>query len=100
MNRRPLRYELPVNDNAKPLPAGKILHFTEHRNTSHGGVHRVEVWVEVTFDGDDFRNDHFVGTQRVKIIGTGHPIPDGAEHLATCLDGPLVWHLYKLKEDS
>lgn len=29
------------------------------------------------------------------IIGTGHPIPDGAEHMATCMAGPFVWHLYE-----
>lgn len=92
MQRRPLRYELPVNDNAHLLPAGKILHFTEHRNTQFGAVHRVEVWVEVTVDG--------AATQHVQIIGTGHQIPDGAEHLASCLDGRYVWHLYRLKEGS
>lgn len=100
MQRRPFRYELPVNDAAHQLPAGKILHFTEHRNSRLGAVHRVEVWVEVAINGDDFLRDPITGAQHVQIIGTGHPIPDGAEHLASCLDGPLVWHLYRLKESS
>lgn len=28
------------------------------------------------------------------IRGTGHPIPDGFRYLASCDDGPYVWHLF------
>lgn len=32
----------------------------------------------------------------VCVFGTGHPIPDGAQHLFSCQQGPFVWHLYTI----
>ncbi len=29
------------------------------------------------------------------VVGTGHPIPDGFEHVQSIFDGPFVWHLYR-----
>lgn len=98
--RRPFRYVLPVNDAVHELPAGKILHLSEDRRKGLSGSRRIEVWVEVTIDGDDFMKDPIVGTQQVKIIGTGAWIPPGAAHIATCLDGMFVWHLYQIKEQQ
>lgn len=34
------------------------------------------------------------------IVGTGHPIPDNAEHIATCHPSPFVFHLYEIKESA
>lgn len=92
MTRQPLRYTIPVNDEPYQLPAGKILHLSEQRKQSLGAVHNVEVWIEVEIPVNT--------SQTLRIIGTGQDIPDGAQHLATALDGPYVWHLYQLKEDS
>jgi hypothetical protein len=36
----------------------------------------------------------------VQAFGTGQPIPDGAVWLASCLDGPLVWHVYEVTPDA
>jgi hypothetical protein len=33
------------------------------------------------------------GGRQVAVFGTGHPIPDGAEHRATVFAPPFVWHL-------
>jgi len=33
------------------------------------------------------------------VVGTGHPIPDGAIHAGSLLDGPFVWHLYYTHSD-
>jgi hypothetical protein len=31
-----------------------------------------------------------------RILGTGHPIPENGHYIATCFDGPFVWHLFQL----
>ena len=33
--------------------------------------------------------------RRFCIVGTGHPIPDGAKHMGAAIQGPFVWHLYE-----
>ncbi|MGC0270792.1 DUF7352 domain-containing protein [Glutamicibacter soli] len=98
MNRRIYRHELKVNDQAHEIPAGKIVHFTEYRNKhiTHE-KDRVEVWVETQLVADHTIAKS-IGRQRVQIFGTGQSIPDGAEHLASCLAGSFVWHLYRLPE--
>ena len=38
---------------------------------------------------------HMAETHRFWLRGTGHPVPDGAKHVATFFDGPFVWHLFR-----
>lgn len=90
MTRQPLRYTIPVNDEPQQLPAGKVLHLSEQR--SMPGPNLIEVWIEVELP--------VTALQTLRIIGTGQPIPDGAQHAATTLDGSFVWHLYRLKDGS
>ena len=33
-------------------------------------------------------------SQAYEIVGTGHPISDGASHIGSCVSGPYVWHVY------
>jgi hypothetical protein len=33
-------------------------------------------------------------TRTFHVVGTGTPIPPGAEHLGTWLQPPYVWHLF------
>jgi hypothetical protein len=33
-----------------------------------------------------------------QVFGTGYPIPDNAEHVATYFHEPFVWHLYNVGE--
>lgn len=95
-SRRVLRYEIPIDDNFHEIPAGKILHLSDYRQKHITGERaRIEVWVETTFDGSRVLSP-IVGLQRVQVFGTGHPLPEDATHLATCLDGALVWHLYNV----
>lgn len=35
-----------------------------------------------------------------RTYGTGHPIPQGARHVASVIDGWFVWHLYLLAPTS
>lgn len=96
--RRVLRYEIPIDDNFHEIPAGKILHLSEYRHKNITGERaRIEVWVEVTFEGAGVVFP-IIGLQRVQVFGTGHPLPEDAAHLATCLDGALVWHLYQVNQ--
>lgn len=46
------------------------------------------VWAEVDTDTGD-------GYERMlRVVGTGHPVPDEYEHVGSSLDGPYVWHVY------
>lgn len=33
--------------------------------------------------------------RRFCITGTGHPVPDGAQHVASFQQPPFVWHLWE-----
>lgn len=33
----------------------------------------------------------------VAIVGTGHPVPQGLDWIATAQDDPFVWHLYGVR---
>ena len=35
-------------------------------------------------------------TRRFAVLGTGHPIPPGAQHRGSMLQPPYVWHVYEL----
>lgn len=32
--------------------------------------------------------------QDFRIIGTGHPYPEGCEYLGSVVQGPFVWHVF------
>lgn len=84
--RRMLRYEVPADDRWHDF------HLTTsplHAAMSDSGG--VEFWAE--YDDDPDRAQTLF---RLRIFGTGHPLPDGALWLATCGRGVarIVWHLY------
>lgn len=62
--------------------------------------------VEFAFQHDQFclwvecRPKNTKARATFAIIGTGHPIPDGATWIKSCLShqGNGVWHLYQLSE--
>lgn len=57
----------------------------------HAGVDPVGelcVWVEVDASTTEIDVSFF-------RVGTGHVVPDGAEHIWSFNDGPFVWHIYK-----
>jgi hypothetical protein len=51
----------------------------------------VTVWIEIDTDVTE------LVTVEWFIVGTGHIIPDGTEHVGTCLahHGEFVWHIYE-----
>lgn len=43
-------------------------------------------------------DDSAAGADRAfQVFGTGHPLPDGARWVGTCLVQGLVWHLYEIQ---
>ena len=47
-----------------------------------------QIWAEVqTSEEQNVKH-------QLAVVGTGHPVPHGMEWVATCQDGPFVWHLY------
>jgi len=46
-------------------------------------------WVEVETTNNILELRHFT------VLGTGHPIPDGAKYVGTAVDTNFVWHLYE-----
>ena len=50
-----------------------------------------QLWAEIS----DPSSSH-VEVRQFEIFGTGHPIPDKAQHVGTFLDPPYVWHVYEL----
>lgn len=92
--RRVLRYVVPIDDDTHEIAGGKVLMVSPDRAQEHP-ARRLEVWVDtetvVTLSG-------LLATtvSYVRVHGTGQPLPaDTGEHLASCIDGPLVWHLYR-----
>jgi hypothetical protein len=47
------------------------------------------MWVEMNPSDSSVR-------YRFITIGTGHPVPDNSDYIGTYLDGPFVWHVYRI----
>lgn len=91
MERVVYKYEIPIDDawHGLALPeSAQILHAAcQH-------PYAVAVWAQVDPAEQDTR------VHRLRIFGTGQPIPSGAQWIATTLAGPLVWHLYEFTGDA
>lgn len=96
--RRVLRYEIAVNDQPQPIAAGRVLMAQPHRQAQRSPAGRVEVWVDAALPVDWPASSPAM--RLVQAFGTGQPIPDGAVWLASCLDGPLVRHVYEVTPDA
>lgn len=89
---RVLRFSVPLDDKAHPIAIGKPV-LTAVRDNLVAGV---EVWIE-TEVADNFPEGGY-DTRQAQVFGTGHHIPDGTEHIGSCLDGGLVWHVYGVED--
>lgn len=38
--------------------------------------------------------------RRFIVRGTGHPVPDGVEHVGSFFHGPFIWHLFEDPEPT
>ncbi|HET8661080.1 MAG TPA: hypothetical protein VFM55_19045 [Micromonosporaceae bacterium] len=82
------KYEVEANgrDNAITMPKGARILHVEHQDARPSVV---TFWAEVDPAAErELRT--FV------VVGTGHPVPDGARYVGTdCVLPTLVWHLYE-----
>jgi hypothetical protein len=79
------RYEVPVDDAWHDVTlSGPVVHVAS-RNGDHRTVH---FWA-LAGTGTPF-------TARLRVFGTGHPVPDEAVYRGTAICEPLVWHLFEL----
>ena len=86
------KYEFSVEDRVE-IPTHKlekILHFDTRVQNKVAG--RLCMWAIVN---PDTGPDHDLHT--FYVVGTGHPMPfdKSLEHLATVMDGPYVWHIFR-----
>ena len=92
MSRRQIfRYTVPVDDQPH------VIHLTGDPLHVANGVtlDEVEFWAEHDMDAPEY-------PAAFQVVGTGHPLPDGALYVGTAprtREG-LVWHLYRLPVTS
>lgn len=84
---RVLRWNVPVNDRPHSVGGGPVA-LVASRETG-----MVEVWTVETVNS---LLECAAPKRTVQVFGTGHRVPDGAEHMGSALDGPLVWHLFEV----
>jgi hypothetical protein len=92
IDRRMFRYTVPVDDQPHVIELWDTpVAFAATRTVS--GEFSVEFWAEHAKGG-------LTIAHAFQIFGTGHPLPDGAEWVATCprTASGLVFHLYRLKD--
>lgn len=80
------KYNIPVNDSEHviDMPYGARFVHAECQKS-----HVVSLWFEVDSE------IAFKQARIFTIYGTGHPIPDTFEHIATVKDGMFMWHVYE-----
>lgn len=81
-----LRSVVPVDDHWHPVLDGPVVMV----GCREQGV--VEVWTE-EFGVPGSRINTEV---RMRAFGTGQPVPEHMAHVGSTLDGPWVWHLYRM----
>lgn len=91
--RRVLRYPFKVADEVITLPAGPVVLVTPSR--TFAGPGELDVWIESSVLAT-WPHSAALGKQDILVVRTGAEVPVGAVHLDSVLDGPMVWHLYRL----
>lgn len=84
------KYEFQARDKVE-IPTHKlekILHF----DAPYPGSGKLCMWAIVNPDTDHEHDEH-----TFYIVGIGHDMPfdKSLEHLATVMDGPFIWHIFR-----
>lgn len=82
------KYTIAITDGWQEIElpmAARVVHFDYQPNAP---LNVLRFWAEVDTAYADV-------ARKFCIVGTGHPIPDNATYVASCIQGPLVWHLYE-----
>jgi hypothetical protein len=74
----------------KPMPKGSVIRFVGEQRG------RITLWFETDFDlMDRTDKDDVLESRRFFVVGTGHPIPEGATYLGTVPMASFVWHIFE-----
>lgn len=68
----------------------EILH-AEFAPLTLASAQQITLWVEHPHTPNYPRSN-----RSFLVVGTGHDVPDYADHLRTQRDGEFIWHLYEL----
>lgn len=84
MNRRILKYHIPVGGSYVEHMKGRIV-YVDYQMTG-----MVTIWAE---SADNEKK----APRKFSVFGTGHTIPKEGSYVGTCIDRftSLVWHLYE-----
>ncbi|NEA61356.1 hypothetical protein [Streptomyces sp. SID12488] len=93
MTRRMLRHRIYVTGQpqTRNIHSDPVHVAADRIGVAENAPHVVDFWAEGSLEEP--------GTARTfLVVGTGHPIPDGARHRGTTPRTPdgMVWHLYEL----
>lgn len=81
-----LKWTVPIDDRIHLIGSGRVVHV----DSQYGRIDEVQVWTEET-EGE------LAVIQPVKVVGTGHPFPDGQVVGSVVVShGNLVWHVVTL----
>lgn len=88
MDRRVLKWVVPVDDQDHPIGGGAVVLVAVQVSRDPGGpAGLVTVWTdEYPANPEPIRSAH--------VYGTGQPVPERDQHIGSCIDGPLVWHVF------
>lgn len=92
MSRTVFKYPINHEVTKLELPLGsKVLMFDQQMTNVDPNFAQANlfIWVEQDRVPNGTQERHF------QIIGTGHNIPEEAEYIKSCQQGPFVWHLYE-----
>lgn len=92
IDRRMFRYTVPIDDRAHVIELWDTPVAAAVTGPVYGKL-SVEFWAEHAEGGLTIAHTY-------QVFGTGHPLPNGAEWVATCPRTPqgLVFHLYEITE--
>jgi hypothetical protein len=91
IDRRMFRYTVPIDDEAHVIALWGAPVAAAAARSADGGFF-VEFWAEHAQGGPTIARAY-------RVFGTGHPLPKGAEWVATCprtAEG-LVFHLFEIR---
>jgi hypothetical protein len=99
MQRRILRWEVPVDDQPHKIGGGRVVHVAIRPQRIQGRDHRVEVWTDETL-ASEWPEGPDPQTATVQVFGTGQRLPETTgEHVGAAIepDGVLVWHVVRVR---
>ena len=67
----------------------------------HISIPKYPEFLSVQFQGDELciwavvEPENEKKKHRIRVVGTGHPLPEGCIYIGTVQDRPYVWHVFE-----